>query len=58
MTYDAAGNITNDGVNTYTYDGENRIVAVNSNSAVYAYDAEVRRVRKYTRVADYEYCLI
>jgi hypothetical protein len=30
ILYDAAGNVTNDGVgNTYTYDAENRIVQVN-----------------------------
>ena len=27
-TYDAAGNVTNDGVHSYGYDSENRIVGV------------------------------
>ncbi len=45
--YDANGNLTNDGVNTYTYDYENRLTAVNSGAtATYDYDAFGRRVRK------------
>ena len=30
MTYDAAGNITNDGLHTYTYDAENRLIKVDN----------------------------
>ena len=38
-TYDAAGNVTNDGVHAYGYDSENRIVSVDGGStASYAYD--------------------
>lgn len=45
--YDAAGNMTSDPTYTYTYDAENRIVAVNGGSvATYVYDAEGQRVRK------------
>jgi YD repeat-containing protein len=47
-SYDANGNITNDGYNTFTYDGENRIVSVvnGSGSASYAYRASGHRVLK------------
>jgi len=47
ITFDVAGNIINDGIHSYTYDAENRIVQVDAGStAVYAYDAEGRRVAK------------
>jgi RHS repeat-associated protein len=47
LVFDAAGNIINDTIHTYTYDAENRIVQVDAGStAVYAYDAEGRRVAK------------
>jgi RHS repeat-associated protein len=46
-SYDAAGNITNDGVHSYTYDSENRIASVDSGAtATYAYDDRNRRYRK------------
>lgn len=49
MTYDALGNIINDGVHTYTYDAENRLIKVDGGAtAEYAYDALGRRVRKAT----------
>jgi RHS repeat-associated protein len=45
--YDAAGNVTNDGVHTYQYDSENRIVSVDGGStANYAYDNQNRRYKK------------
>ena len=45
-TYDSAGNVTNDGVHTYQYDSENRIVSVDSGStASYAYDHQNRRYK-------------
>lgn len=44
--YDFAGNTTWDGTNSYTYDAENRMVAVNGSSASYIYDANGHRVRK------------
>jgi RHS repeat-associated protein len=45
--YDAAGNVTNDGVHTYGYDSENRIVSVDGGStASYAYDNQNRRYKK------------
>jgi RHS repeat-associated protein len=44
---DALGNIWHDGLHTYTYDAENRIVAVDGGAtATYVYDAFGRRVRK------------
>jgi len=53
IAYDAAGNITNDGVNTYLYDIEGRICAVRSEPVAgtytmtgYLYDAEGRRISK------------
>jgi RHS repeat-associated protein len=51
LTYDANGNVVNDGSNTYAYDEENRLTQVtrNSDSAVvgkYQYDALSRRVQK------------
>jgi RHS repeat-associated protein len=46
-TYDAAGNVTNDGINSYTYDAENRLVSVNAGAtAQYAYDYSHRRIKK------------
>ncbi len=45
LTYDEAGNTTNDGFNGYTFDGENRITAVGA-SVSYTYDTGGRRVRK------------
>ncbi len=46
-TYDAAGNVTNDGVHSYTYDAENRLVSVDGGAtAQYAYDHHNRRYKK------------
>lgn len=46
-TYDATGNVTNDGLHTYSYDSENRLVSVDSGTtAVYAYDHQNRRYKK------------
>jgi RHS repeat-associated protein len=47
ITYDAAGNVTNDSVHTYTYDAEKRVVSVDSgNTASYSYDYQNRRYKK------------
>ena len=49
LTYyhDAAGNVTNDGVHSYGYDSENRVVSVDGGStATYAYDHQNRRYKK------------
>ncbi|MEN3331490.1 MAG: hypothetical protein V7641_855 [Blastocatellia bacterium] len=45
-TYDVAGNVTNDGVHSYTYDSENRVVAVDSGTtANYAYNHQNQRYK-------------
>lgn len=44
-SYDASGNLLNDGVNSYTYDAEGHIKTVNSTTA-YVYDGSGARVRK------------
>ena len=44
-SYDASGNLLNDGTHAYTYDAENKIAKVDNVSA-YVYDGEGRRVRK------------
>ena len=45
-SYDAAGNVTNDGVHTYQYDGANRIVNVDGGAtAQYLYDHDNRRYK-------------
>jgi RHS repeat-associated protein len=55
VPYDASGNITNDGLNSYLYDGEGRICAVRqqipgvgSAMTQYLYDADGNRVAKGT----------
>jgi RHS repeat-associated protein len=47
-TYDASGNMTNDGYNTLVYDGENRAVSATNGSAAgaYVYDGNGLRVQK------------
>jgi len=46
-TYDAAGNVTNDGLHSYTYDAENRGVSVDGGAtAQYRHDHQNRRVCK------------
>ncbi len=53
-TYDANGNLINDGVHVYTYDAENRLRTVDwgtSNQASYVYDYANRRIKKYTNAA-------
>jgi RHS repeat-associated protein len=44
--YDAAGNLTNDGVHSYAFDAENKVKTVNSETDVYRYDGDGNRVRK------------
>jgi RHS repeat-associated protein len=47
MYYDAAGNMVNDLMHSYTYDAENRVTAVDSgNTASYVYNASGQRVSK------------
>ena len=55
-SYDAAGNVTNDGVHAYTYDAENRVVSVDSGAtATYAYDTSNQRCKKVTGGATTHY---
>jgi RHS repeat-associated protein len=58
--YDSAGDVTTDPLNSYLYDGEGRLCAVqNSNKSVYqyVYDAEGRRVAKATLTSWPSSCL-
>ena len=57
MAYDSAGNITNDGVRTMTYDAENRMVAATSagGTGTYAYDGEGKRVKRATSTQSWWY---
>ena len=57
MSYDAAGNTLNDGVNSYTYDDENRIASMSSmsNSASYVYDPQGTRVRSVVNGQNYDF---
>jgi RHS repeat-associated protein len=43
--YDARGNITGNGFQTFTFDRANEITAVNTSLATYRYDANKKRVR-------------
>jgi len=43
--YDNSGNLQNDGSHSYTFDGESRIIKVDSTTA-YVYDGEGKRVKK------------
>lgn len=46
ISYDANGNLTNDGSHTYAYDSENRVVSVDGGStASYGYDHQNRRYK-------------
>jgi RHS repeat-associated protein len=47
LTYDANGNLTNDGTNTYVWDARNRLVSISGGAtATFNYDALGRRVQK------------
>ena len=47
QTYDANGNLANDGTNTYSWDAQNHLTAiVGPNTASFAYDADGRRAQK------------
>jgi RHS repeat-associated protein len=54
--YDAAGNVTNDGAHSYSYDAEDRIISVDGGStATYAYDQSNQRYKKVTGGATTHY---
>jgi RHS repeat-associated protein len=49
VAYDVAGNMTNDGINTLVYDGENRAVSATvagTSSGTYTYDGKGLRIQK------------
>ncbi|MGE3466066.1 MAG: hypothetical protein AB7J13_03965, partial [Pyrinomonadaceae bacterium] len=46
FTYDNSGNVTVDPSHSYTFDGENKILKLDSTTA-YAYDGDGKRVRKF-----------
>ena len=55
-SYDAAGNLLNDGVHSYAYDAENRLVSVDGGgTASYFYDAQGRRVEKVATAGTVDY---
>ena len=45
-SYDSAGNLTNDGVQSFGYDAENKLKTVNGATDVYRYDGDGNRIRK------------
>jgi RHS repeat-associated protein len=46
-SYDSAGNVTNDGAHSFTYDARNRLVSVDGGTtANYSYDNQSRRIIK------------
>ena len=56
FSYDASGNLLNDGTHAYTYNAESEIIQVDSGTtATYLYDADGRRVRKTTATATVDY---
>ncbi|HET6841442.1 MAG TPA: RHS repeat-associated core domain-containing protein [Candidatus Angelobacter sp.] len=55
VTYDALGDIINDGIHSYTYDAEGRITQVDGGStATYQYDVFGRRTRRTVNGVGYE----
>ena len=52
--YDAAGNLTNDGLHSYTYDAENRLTQLDGTAGTFVYDAAGMRVKKGTTVYIYD----
>ena len=58
ISHDADGNMTNDGVFTYTYDSASRLTSVSSNDILLVtnqYDCRGRRVRKITQTATHTF---
>ena len=56
FAYDAAGNLTSDGIHAYTYDAEGKILMVDAGStAQYVFNALDQRVRVQTSASTYEY---
>ncbi|PYY23948.1 MAG: hypothetical protein DMG62_05735 [Acidobacteria bacterium] len=55
FSYDAAGNLTSDGMNTYAYNAANQLTSVNAGVGTYTYDYGNVRVRKDTGSTYTEY---
>lgn len=55
ISYDANGQVTNDGVHSYSYDGNGLITSVDGGSIRYFYDAEGNRIRKQMKDGNHEY---
>ncbi|NYF78152.1 RHS repeat domain-containing protein [Granulicella arctica] len=56
FAYDAAGNMTNDGLHSYQYDAEGNLINVdNGSTAQYVYDAMNNRAREQTATTTFEY---
>jgi RHS repeat-associated protein len=51
--YDAAGNISNDGFHSYTYDAEGRLLTVDGTGAAYTYNSRGQRVGSSYANAEY-----
>jgi len=48
MSYDPAGNQTNDGIHNYTFNAENQITQMDGGAAQYFYDGDGKRMKKVT----------
>src|SRR5262249_1052914 len=46
LSYDANGNLTSDGTNTYVWNARNQLVSLNSGASTFQYDAFGRRLSK------------
>jgi len=56
FSYDAVGNLLNDGLYSYQYDAENNLIEIGAGkSAIYTYDAFNRRVRINTQAGAQEF---
>jgi RHS repeat-associated protein len=55
FSYDAAGNLLNDGTHSYTYDSEGRVLTVDGSSTSYVYDAFGRRAQKTVSGTAYQF---
>ena len=54
-TYDAGGNMTNDGSHSFQFDADNQITTVNGTAATYSYGPDGQRVRKVVGSASSDY---
>jgi RHS repeat-associated protein len=54
LQYDAAGNSTNDGLHSYGFDAENRLIKIDGGAEAFVYDASGMRVKKNATIYIYE----